>query len=114
MWRGSSLLHDCIIQLGAGRYDHLPWKRRSADQAWDVIKELVAMGARWIPETSSARDVRRALKFAGPYFGLELVRLLVKHKAVSSETLADVFAGTVRRAHAISLPGTADEQEDQA
>ncbi|MEI6218549.1 MAG: hypothetical protein WCP86_06595, partial [bacterium] len=88
-----------IIQLGAGRYDHLPWKRRSADQAWEVIKELVAMGARWIPETSSARDVRRALKFAGPYFGLELVRLLVKHKAVSSETLADVFrTPTIRSA----------------
>lgn len=83
---GSSTLDHLLLMMGGPCNDS-----ERAHFAWELTKELIAMGARWVPDAGGLRDVRAFLKTAKRGRCVEVARLLVESKAASRETVAALF-----------------------
>ncbi len=77
---GSSLLHRAIIGQGHS------WSGARSQAAKSLVRELVKMGAKWVPDRVMVHDTRLFLKRFSSTEWVELVELLVKSGAATRET----------------------------
>jgi ankyrin repeat protein len=101
---GSSALDACIRHLGWESTDRVLYGRHHQISSYKVlttreaIRLLVEHGAVWKP-SDSLNDVRRTLYGIDPEVTVELVGLLMKHRACDDATLRDLLRTPRMRQH---------------
>ena len=97
---GSTLLEHTLTTLAHGHYFRTPSARDQSDRAWKLANELVDMGARWIPDKSSMRNVRFWICKAEPGRTAAVAKLLLKNGCAPPETVRKLFSTPMIRRHA--------------
>jgi hypothetical protein len=105
---GSAALNQCLSHLGFE--DFQAWRNKRLSSKYGVrrtfgcIQALVEHGAQWRPDDKTSMDhARRSLYKCEPEVTVDLIKLFLKHKACSDETLRQFLKVPRMRQH---LSGT--------
>jgi Ankyrin repeats (3 copies) len=103
---GSSALDTCIWHLGFPSFSPYGFKRPKAtyqvSNDIDNIHELAGHGAIWKPDRSSVNSLRRNLYQCEPRVTIDLLRVLMKHNACSTDQARELLKHPRMREHLAS------------
>jgi len=88
---GSTVLAHCLTAIGGGEYYGGCLEHERAEKAWDLLREIVGKGARWVADKSDLRNTRSWLRHADRQQCVEIARVLVESGAAPRETVAALF-----------------------
>ena len=100
---GSRALDTALWHLGIAPIDlyrgkHLK-SRYVAARSLDVVCELLAFGAKWIPESYNLTSLRRDLLEYEPELTIELLQIFRKHNACPAETVHRLLGNPRMKQH---------------